>query len=212
MTDILKAAPVGSEGPLLHRFTQFLSSPRVGGQPDKVIAALSYMSDFTVLIVGTEHPIHMGAWDAERSSCEAFEKQLIEWCKNEDTDAIAEEMNDKAWERAQLESTVLFDKTVPRKAAEALGLEHMDCDDDPGIPEIAVVRQRGSDDAKELKKRNKRRECHWMRKLVSWRKNRVLFVCGFEHVTSFQEKLENRNIETRILADHWVPQSRSSEA
>ena len=169
------------------------------------------MSDFTVLIVGTEHPIQMGAWGAKRSSCEAFEKQLVEWCCNEDADAIAEEMNDRAWERAQLESTVLFDKTVPRRAAEALGLEYMDCDDDPDIPEIAVVKMsaswRGSDVDVALKNRETMRECHWMRRLASWQKNRVLFVCGFCHVASFQETLENGNIETKILADHWVPQS-----
>ena len=158
----------------------------------------------------------MGAFDAERSSCEAFEKQLIEWCKNEDVDAIAEEMSDKAWERSQLDSTVLFDSTLPRRAAEALGLKYMACDDDPAIPERNEVRLRawfaGSDMDEAAKNRETMRECNWMRRLVSWRKSRVLFVCGFCHVTSFQEKLENGNIETRILADHWVPQSRSSGA
>ena len=172
------------------------------------------MSDFTVLIVGTDHQLQMGVSDVERSSCEAFEKQLLDWCKSENVDSIAEEMNDKAWERTRLESTTHFDKTVPRKVAETLGLEHMDCDDAPDIPEIADVRLmvwwKGSDEAEELKNRDTKREFHWMSKLVSWRKNRVLFVCGFEHVTSFQAKLENRNIETRIVAKNWVPQSRSS--
>ena len=158
----------------------------------------------------------MGAFNAERSSCEAFEKQLIEWCKNEDVDAIAEEMSDKAWERAQQDSTVLFDSTLPRKAARALGLEYMDCENDLEIPERNEVRRRAffaeSDMDEAVKNRDTIRECHWMRRLVSWRKSRVLFVCGFCHVTSFQEKLENGKIETRILADHWVPQSRSSRA
>ena len=171
------------------------------------------MRNFTVLIVGTGHPIQMGAWGAERSHCEAFEEQLIEWCENEDVDAIAEEMSDEAWERAQVESTVLFDRTIPRRVSGSLGLGYRDCDNDHDIPEIAEVRRRalfaGSDEREALKNRETMRECHWMRTLVSWRKCRVLFVCGFCHVSSFQEKLENRNIETKILAGHWVPQSRS---
>lgn len=158
----------------------------------------------------------MGAWGAERSSCEAFEEQLIKWCNNEDVAAIAEEMSDEAWERALTDSTVLFDRTVPQKVAESLGLGYRGCDNDHDIPEIAEVKRRawfaGSDEGEALQDREKKRECSWMRTLVSWQKGRVLFVCGFCHVTSFQEKLESRNIETRILARHWVPQSRSTGA
>lgn len=174
------------------------------------------MRDFTVLIVGTEHPIHLGAWGAEPSSCEAFEQQLIEWCGNEDVDAIAEEMSDEAWERARAESTVLFDTTVPRRVAGSLGLAYRDCDNDHDIPEIAEVRRtawfKGIDEREALKNRETMRECHWTKTLVSWRQSRVLFVCGYYHLSSLQEKLENRNIQTKILAGHWLPQSRSSGA
>lgn len=89
---------------------------------------LPIMCDFMVLIVGTEHPIQVGAWGAKRSSCESFEQQLIEWCKNEEVDAIAKEMSDKAWERARAESAVLFDRTIPRRVAGSLGLGYRDCD------------------------------------------------------------------------------------
>ena len=158
----------------------------------------------------------MGSWGVERSSCEAFEAQLIEWCNNEYVDAIAEEMSDEAWERAQAESTVLFDRTVPRKVAGSLGLAYRACDNDHDIPEIAEVKRRawdvGSDEREALKNRETMRECHWLRTLVSWRKSRVLFVCGFCHVPSFQAKLENSAIETKILARQWTAQSRASGA
>ena len=158
----------------------------------------------------------MGAFGAGRSSCEAFEEQLIDWCENEGVDAIAEEMSDKAWERAQEVSTVLFDTTVPRKVAGSLGLAHRDCENDLEIPEITDVKMgawvTGSDEAEALKKRDAMRERHWMRTLASWRQGRVLFVCGSCHVTSLQERLENGDIETRVLARDWAPESRSSGA
>ena len=165
------------------------------------------MIDCQILIVGTTHPIQMRAWGAERSVCDAFREQLIEWCVDEDADAIAEEMSACARKRAQEEGKAHSDKTVPQEAADALGLNHMDCDDDPSIPSIAEMKLsalfRDDDPSKELEHRNTKREIHWVKKLVSWKKNNILFVCGNDHVDSFQEKLSDRGFETKILVENW---------
>ena len=165
------------------------------------------MNDCQILIVGTTHPIQMRAWGAERSICDEFKEQLIEWCVDEDADAIAEEMSAFARKTAQEEGKAHSVKTVPQEAAEALGLKHMDCDDDPSIPSIAETRLsaffRDVDPSEELEHRNAKREANWVDKLVTWKKSNILFVCGCDHVDSFQDKLRDRGFEIKVLVEDW---------
>ena len=74
------------------------------------------MNDCQILIVGTTHPIQMRAWSVEQLTCEAFERQLIEWCRSKNVDAVAEEMSALARERARDEGT----STLTRRFLRAL--------------------------------------------------------------------------------------------
>ena len=161
------------------------------------------MNSRRILIVGTTHPIQMRARDAESSVCDAFRQQLIKWCEDEDVDAIAEEMN----QRAREEGDMCSNMTVPEEVAETLDLEYMECDDNPSVlpSEQTALAAFWADKnlSEELNLRNAKRENHWMRKISSWQYRNVVFVCGSDHVNSFQCKLNNNGFETKTLATEW---------
>lgn len=161
------------------------------------------MNPRSVLVVGTDHQIQMRGPHGSKERSEEFKELLVRLCIEEKPRAIAEEMSvDALYESNVCES-------VPHEVANERGLAHRYCDMDKktraalGVLDKNEIKMRAfqenSDPSSDILLREQKREMYWIDQLNILNEYPVIFICGYCHVKSFCELLENNKFESRTL-------------
>lgn len=156
-----------------------------------------------VIVVGTSHTIQVA--DPELKS------YLQSLCQEFKVNAVAEEMSDE--DLAEMNCTV----SIPMQVANALHIPHRFCDPNSKERVTLGIRQENdirisafpstlpeSEVAARLAESHAKRERYWLEQLRSLNFWPVLFVCGADHVTSFNHLLNQENIVAHIAAEDWA--------
>jgi hypothetical protein len=176
-------------------------------------------------IIGVDHLIQYKNSILPVSVFNRFKKFIRETLSECDIHIIAEEFN-----REYLEEVYSSDEGTLESCSRDCGVRHIYCDpgkrerEELGIPYYADIRESVKADLgisdnyitdlslyreveDETSRRSKRywkiRERFWLSKLSDVIDERILFVCGHEHVESFRRILKEKSIESKILEHFW---------
>ncbi len=139
-------------------------------------------------LIGVDHRIQ---WIPDSSSLEweriisVFIEFVREKCNLLGIDLIAEEFSECA-----VEINNGQDSTA-RRAARELGVPHLFCDPNP-----RERKELGIQD-------NADREKEWLRRIISSGNSRILFICGDDHLKSFQALLIGAGHSAEIVGNNW---------
>lgn len=93
-------------------------------------------------------------------------------------------------------------ESLCQKVAEQLGISHIFCE-----PELAQRCELGipigGTEAPSVEETDAIREQFWLDQLDQQGREPILFVCGADHVVSFQKRLRDAGMHAEILADYW---------
>jgi hypothetical protein len=172
-------------------------------------------------IIGASHSLQVWtdakrsgeSLDARKETVEAFESYLADVAKSLKADMIAEEASDE-WVAAHGHGASSVAKGVTAK----LGIQHLFCDPDTGqrralglkvgqelcTHAMTVSKETGREwtdvHDTEIKKQFSTREAYWLDRLNSCEPNNrsIIFVCGADHVDTFQAALDAKKILASI--------------
>ncbi len=86
-----------------------------------------------------------------------------------------------------------------RQLAKQLNIEHRFCD-----PNTEERKKLGIDN-------DHKREQVWFERIKDLENSKTLFICGSLHLDTFKNLLENSDVKTDILSDHWGSELDSDE-
>jgi hypothetical protein len=141
-----------------------------------------------VCIVGVDHRIQ---WipqfpgDQWRDELEKFIAYIQCQCEENGLELVAEEFSEYL-----VGSNRAVDSTA-RLAANRMTLPHLFCDPDPH--ERTLLGVQNYED----------RENEWLRRLLSFRAQRILFICGDSHVNTFEARLVKLGHQANVLSRNW---------
>jgi hypothetical protein len=170
-----------------------------------------------IYLIGVNHRIqHNGNNSSDLSKRNGFINYLLRKVNEFDVLLIAEEFNQEALTRSDAT------KATAKIAAEKARIEHRFCDPDSqervriGIPSCVelqielfgkakTIRNHKENELLQIKckKFNSIREKYWFEKIKDKSLYNVVFICGDDHIESFQSLLNGIGIETVILAKGW---------
>ena len=164
-------------------------------------------------LIGTSHPYQTAEERCPPQGAQAFQRFLSEACRRYGIRTVAAEMN------AEALAEVKRNESIPQRVAKDLSLKHRFCDPNreergklgifqenylriksfpnPPMPEDEIKRQ--------LLEGDRRREQYWLECLltepqVEWP---VLFICGADHVKSFERILKDKGFSVECIAEDW---------
>ena len=165
-----------------------------------------------VYLIGVDHKFQYLDSD---SSC-SFSQFLEQKVKQLGVVLIAEELSQEAIEREENLRKTKVDSTA-RHVAEITGIEHRLCD--PNNSErksLSILTTRdiqqklglkvGQDEPKVEREKRKnwpKREQFWLDKIKDRVEEKLIFVCGADHIKSFKSLLESNNCNVEILSENW---------
>lgn len=141
-----------------------------------------------VLLVGVDHRIQ---WVPQPVSPEwqrdlrEFAHYLEDQARCAGADVIAEELSEESLARSQARAS------VAREVASLLEVRHLFCDPD------SAQRQQLSIEA------DVQREQYWLQEIEQARGTVTLFICGDNHVDSFEQRCKSTGLETKVLSRNW---------
>ena len=165
-----------------------------------------------VLILGTSHPIQVGADTVDAETLAAFRQYLLSIIRDFNVDGIAEEMSIDGLKVRVGTSSIAY------SISDQLGLSHLYAD--PSIEEqnrIGILPDHqlkmngffncipNSEVELQIDQQNLVREKIWLEKLKSFPPSRVLFICGSNHASRFAQLVQNAGIEVNTIAQTWQP-------
>lgn len=142
----------------------------------------------SVYLVGADHRIQ---WIPNSPSLEwegaisGFINFVHEKCDLLGIDLIAEEFSEYAVELNHAQ-----DSTAKRAARET-GIPHLFCDPNPHERQELGIQN------------NADREKEWLRRIMSSGNSRILFICGDDHLKSFQSLLIDAGHNAEIVGINW---------
>lgn len=161
-------------------------------------------------IIGTSHPYQISDGNSSQADEDAYRNLLQEACSKYRIRAIAEEMSTEGLNGGESLAEIL---------SQRMSLCYRACDPDSsereqlGIVNEGLVKiramQDGCDEAKltdAIRSEYRKREEYWLQKLQDLDEWPALFICGANHVESFQELLSMNSIAVVVLAQDWEPQ------
>lgn len=123
-----------------------------------------------VYIVGVDHRIQ---WIPKSSSpqwakeVDRFITYICSQCKEHNIEIVAEEFSEYLVNQNSAENS------SARYAATKVGLEHLYCDPDPNERNQLEIEDSNA------------REQEWLNRLVASKKEKIIFICGNNHIDSF---------------------------
>lgn len=157
-----------------------------------------------IFLIGTNHELQHNAKpfrideDKALKAREEFKEYISNLCGNKNLELIAEELCEELLELKNTTS-ILKDISIQNH------LNHIFCD--PNLKERAEIGlpSHGTEDSpdEEKLKYHKIREAFWLEKLNDILDKTILFVCGAEHVSTFKNLLESKDLEVKILNEYW---------
>ena len=173
----------------------------------------------TIFLIGTSHRFQVSNSTTVAAHTESFRLLVHDYAKRESVCAIAEEMS-----LAEVQNRDAT-KSICEEVAEALSITH--CYFDPNEEERSVLgigqenailarvlisrpRCTTQEEAKKhaaplIAASRAKREAEWLRRLKTVELERVLFVCGANHVDSFRNLLERNGYVACVLEQDWEP-------
>lgn len=157
-----------------------------------------------IYLIGTNHelqhtakPSRANIRDVEiaREELKAYLSAQIQELK---PDLIAEEFSDEVLHFLGAQSNV-------KSVADNLCVEHRYCDPDfatrkkLGLPELGDKPPPPAETARH----HRIRERYWLSRISDRLDAVIIFVCGAEHIPSFESRLRAEKCETRILERYW---------
>ena len=141
----------------------------------------------SISIVGTSHALqHHGAMTALKlNSLIHFRFHLISTAGAAEITLLAEEFSEYS---LQISGT---DVSTVRDVAKHLHLAHLFADPNPGLRIRFDIRT------------DRDREKFWLSQLEQRPEEKILFVCGDDHVDSFASLLRDRGAEVEIVSRGW---------
>ena len=142
-----------------------------------------------VYLIGIDHTLQhdrLGSPGKHRAIDE-FLKYVELKAQQLEVTTIGEEWSEEANKNNKVECS-----TVQNLACK-LGLEHILCD--------PTSKERLKNNIE--KKDSNRREEFWLTRLKGVLHEKILFICGDQHLKSFKQKLEHRNISVEIISSGW---------
>jgi hypothetical protein len=138
-------------------------------------------------IVGVDHRIQ---WDQSpgkewQEELEKFIAHIQRQCEENDLELVAEEFS-----KCALRENKAVDSTA-QLAAKWMDLPHLFCDPDHDERRILGIQNKED------------REKEWLRRLLSYEKQRILFICGDDHVDSFKARLVKLGHQAKVLSRNW---------
>jgi hypothetical protein len=159
-------------------------------------------------IIGTSHPYQISD-GGSRTDADAYLELLEAACSEHEIRAIAEEMSTEGLRGG---------KSIGEILCQRCGLQYRACDPDStererlGILNEGLVKfrahQEGWDEARlndAIQSEYRKREAHWLQQLQDLDEWPVLFICGANHVVSFQQHLSQNDIAVMVLVSDWEP-------
>ena len=143
----------------------------------------------SIFILGTFHSLQRGLKDAPEGTYGEFQRMVRHAAQHHSVRTIGEEMSVMA-----LGETV----SLPKKIAAELDVSHKFCDPDKnerlslGLPVVDCPSTWAG------------REAEWLNRL-QFVEFPVLFICGAEHVDSFEKKCAAHGIVATVLERDWAP-------
>ena len=173
-------------------------------------SGLIRMNPRIVVLVGTSHSIQMATGGTCQQLVDRFEAFLTNLCATKGIRGVAEELNPEALALRNRSTS------IPQRIAVARKLEHRFCDPnrqeraDLGIVEETQIEMKAwvhewskNETATQQTMHRTMRERLWLRELNRMEQWPVLFVCGANHMSSFQQILEQDNITVCVAAKDW---------
>lgn len=129
-----------------------------------------------VYLIGVYHTLQ---WERKKCKTSGLEKYLLACIKKYSVQLIAEEFY------------INYDPNNPTKSsineiADKLSIQYIDCDLD-----LFIQKKKGSD--------AETRENYWLKKLEPYLKKSIIFICGYNHLSSFKKLLLSKGIAVKIL-------------
>jgi hypothetical protein len=156
-----------------------------------------------IYLIGTNHELQYnakpkrGEENMVLDGREKFQNFLYNQIVDLKPVVIGEESVEEILDLLQTESTV---KTV----ADKLGVKHIYCDPNYEARNILGI-PIGSEHLKQEDKIKyyNIRENYWFKKIEPYIGECIIFVCGAEHIESFQKLLAGKNCESKIISEYW---------
>ncbi len=171
-------------------------------------------SEYDVYLIGTYHEFQAPDGTRSENDITDFKDLLRRSCRQFGICAMAEEMNMEALGQRSLNISTC------KQIAEELRIAHRYCDPEfnqrtaLGIIEEADIHiqqfREGFDDtekARRIRCEYAKRERHWLTNLLTLRIFPILYVCGANHVESFESLLTARGLRCLTLNERWPPQA-----
>jgi hypothetical protein len=141
-----------------------------------------------VLLVGVDHRIqytNLACSPKWRQEILKFANYLKDQCQQHGVQLLAEEFSEEALLSSNATGCTVCD------VATELGLPHLFCD--PTQSERNTLNVTTSD----------QREQVWLDRLLSAKKDNILFVCGDDHINTFSTKLMVSDFQIQVLSRQW---------
>lgn len=164
-----------------------------------------------IFLVGTHHERqHNGIGSTRTEDNKDFVKFLKEQATQKNVALIAEELNEEALKKSEASESTL------KCIAQDLGISHSFCDPNTeerkniGIPSCEELRLAlnlprilDHESLKKLDEEKKKyfgiREKFWLKKIGNQSAINIIFVCGIQHLESFQRLISQNSLESVIL-------------
>jgi hypothetical protein len=157
-----------------------------------------------IYLIGTNHRFQYtenpsgGNPRAVEVARDEFRAYLREQIQKLRPNFIAEEFSEEVLKHLGAQSNV-------KAVADSLGIEHRFCD-----PDRATRRELGLPEPfdkppppAETARHYRIRERYWLSRISDRPDAVIIFVCGAEHIPSFESRLRAEKCETRILERYW---------
>ncbi len=134
-----------------------------------------------IFLIGVDHQIQHNVWDGNKAGREDLINYLINQSKLLKITLIAEEFSEQALGSGT--------QITAQEAAKILGIEHRLCD--PDLKERITLNIKTSAD----------RENIWLERIKDKLGSEMIFICGSDHVLSFESLLKKNKIGVKILKE-----------
>lgn len=176
------------------------------------------MSNRKIYLIGTKHKYQYGARAKNKFDDICTESEETAFCayvnsvvKRFDIQVIAEELNHQGLEWATVEQSVLeavaSSLNIPHRFCEPNTHERglLDIEADESVIHDRAWREALSDSAKETLIRFwfLKREMVWLQRLIGLDQWPVLYICGCNHVQSFQKLIATQEILCEVVCEKW---------
>ena len=165
-----------------------------------------------VYLIAVDHEVQY--LDSDSSS--SFSQFLEQKVKQLGVTLIAEELSQEAVVKQKKVKINTIGSTA-HHVAEITRIEHRFCDpnnserESLGIPTTRDIRRKlglkaGQDEPKVEREKRKywpKREQFWLDKIIDRVEEKLIFVCGADHIKSFKSLLESINCNVEILSEDW---------